>query len=267
MESVWHVEVIAGEVVHAPGAVRVSSRRFLKIGRAPTTDIRVAQSEVSNFHASLTLSPQRVVVRDLASDTGTWVNGVRIDRTELAPGDTVQVGHTVFRIHALDPTQTSEAASNPRPSIARRPTPTHAATAPSNQAPGKSLRPTVSGLRQAPAAPPFDFRNSATAHEAAPSPRKSPFEELTDPLNEISAPANANPTAATEATHELGPEGHETLKLKRQLGWSRRRNHLWVVSVTATIAAGLLIAMVWFDGRPRPGDATAAASIRSQGQP
>jgi pSer/pThr/pTyr-binding forkhead associated (FHA) protein len=53
---------------------------------------------VSREHARLTVSPRGgVVIEDLSSTNGIFVNSVRIDRHELRHGDLVTIGESQFR--------------------------------------------------------------------------------------------------------------------------------------------------------------------------
>jgi len=61
----------------------------------------VAESTVSRKHASVVRSGNDVLVRDLGSSNGTFVNGVKIATdTSLRPGDQVQFGQVRFRYEA-----------------------------------------------------------------------------------------------------------------------------------------------------------------------
>ena len=65
------------------------------IGREET-DLVISDIEVSRKHAYLELqSNNDVVIQDLASANGTYVNGKRINRRVLAPSDKVQIGQTL----------------------------------------------------------------------------------------------------------------------------------------------------------------------------
>lgn len=69
-----------------PGIVRT-------IGRATGADFIVDEALVSRVHCRLTaLANGELEVQDLESTNGTFVNGQRIERARLDPGDIVQVG-------------------------------------------------------------------------------------------------------------------------------------------------------------------------------
>lgn len=71
------------------------------VGRENATLTFAGESSLSRRHAELVRTGGSVVVRDLGSTNGTWVNGVRIQAEhELNPGDTVQFGAIRFRYEA-----------------------------------------------------------------------------------------------------------------------------------------------------------------------
>ncbi len=66
--------------------------RPLTIGRAPDNDVIVDNLAVSDHHARLYAEGDRLVIEDLSSLNGTYVNDARIERTTLRDGDTIQIG-------------------------------------------------------------------------------------------------------------------------------------------------------------------------------
>jgi two-component system cell cycle response regulator len=68
------------------------------VGRSPKTNLQLDEEEVSRNHAVFTNDGGRVLVRDLGSTNGTYVNDVIIrgDHT-LREGDLVKVGRTIFK--------------------------------------------------------------------------------------------------------------------------------------------------------------------------
>jgi hypothetical protein len=73
------------------------------IGRAPEMPISLVRDEtVSRRHAVISVGPTGVTIRDLESRNGVHVNGARVRTAALAPGATVQIGSTVFRMDPVD---------------------------------------------------------------------------------------------------------------------------------------------------------------------
>lgn len=70
----------------------------ITIGRKDDCDIRIPLAEVSRHHAKLTVTDEGVVVQDLGSANGTYVNNKRVKKQTLAAGDHVVVGPVVFTL-------------------------------------------------------------------------------------------------------------------------------------------------------------------------
>lgn len=66
------------------------------IGRDSGNQIQLHDTEVSRRHADVRRQGASLVVTDLASSNGTYVNGKRIAHHELASGDRLQIGSTLM---------------------------------------------------------------------------------------------------------------------------------------------------------------------------
>ncbi|MFH7340776.1 protein kinase [Streptomyces sp. KHY 26] len=81
-----------------------TGRASCVLGRARECEIRLApgQLEVSRRHCLIVVRPPHVVVRDLGSRNGTYVNGKLVDEArgewKLQHGDEVRVGSTVMHV-------------------------------------------------------------------------------------------------------------------------------------------------------------------------
>lgn len=64
----------------------------VEAGRDPAAPIFLDDITVSRHHAAFTVEGGGLVVRDLGSTNGTYVNGVRCDEAPLQPGDAVIIG-------------------------------------------------------------------------------------------------------------------------------------------------------------------------------
>jgi DNA-binding NtrC family response regulator/pSer/pThr/pTyr-binding forkhead associated (FHA) protein len=74
----------------------------LRIGALPDNDIVLDDGFVSSFHAQLFLRGERLVVRDLDSTNGTFVNGVRVVEAEVPVGAALRFGKTTVTVESKD---------------------------------------------------------------------------------------------------------------------------------------------------------------------
>lgn len=94
--------------------------RFL-IGRREGCDIRIAVASISREHCELRVEDGRLLIKDLGSSNGTYVNRQRVQEVQLSPGDLIAVGPAVFvtRIEGqpadIDPIKSYNAGSAPTP--------------------------------------------------------------------------------------------------------------------------------------------------------
>jgi hypothetical protein len=69
------------------------------MGRSSETDVVIDDPYASEFHLRLVSQENGMMLHDLGSTNGTYVNGRRVSApTELKRGDTIQVGKTVMEI-------------------------------------------------------------------------------------------------------------------------------------------------------------------------
>ncbi|MEM8872804.1 MAG: FHA domain-containing protein [Planctomycetota bacterium] len=89
------------------------SRPQTVIGRGDQCELRIPLGEVSRKHCRITVDAAGVVVSDLGSSNGTYVNGRRIQEEDLDPGDTVKIGSLVFVVQIDGSPSTDELAKDP----------------------------------------------------------------------------------------------------------------------------------------------------------
>ena len=78
------------------------------IGHAKNADIRLDDYSVADYHCRIDSVGDVLVVSDLGSVHGTFVNGARVMESVLSHGDELAVGLTTFLV---DVGQTSEESS------------------------------------------------------------------------------------------------------------------------------------------------------------
>jgi pSer/pThr/pTyr-binding forkhead associated (FHA) protein len=72
------------------------------IGRDESADIHLGDSWVGHFQCILDQEEGHLRVLDLGSRNGTFVNGRRVKRADLMPGDTLTIGRTDFVVYYED---------------------------------------------------------------------------------------------------------------------------------------------------------------------
>jgi pSer/pThr/pTyr-binding forkhead associated (FHA) protein len=79
------------------------------VGRQEGCQLRISSSQVSRRHCQLLEQQGALLVKDLGSSNGTFVNGRRIsDAQVLQPGDELSIGQVRFRIERLSPSSSSK---------------------------------------------------------------------------------------------------------------------------------------------------------------
>ncbi len=69
-----------------------------RLGRGTESDVCVEDRWVSRDHCEIDLVDDILIVRDLASKHGTFVNGCPVTEAELKPGDVLNIGLSRFRV-------------------------------------------------------------------------------------------------------------------------------------------------------------------------
>jgi predicted component of type VI protein secretion system len=92
--------------------------RPVTIGRAPDNDLSVDNLAVSSYHAKVYFEAGRMVIEDLNSLNGTFVNDLRVERATLHDGDKVHIGKHTIKVDtsgdAPVPWQSGRKAAAPR---------------------------------------------------------------------------------------------------------------------------------------------------------
>jgi hypothetical protein len=73
------------------------------VGRASDLDMVLVEDMVSRRHARIAVNESQIVIEDLGSTNGTFVNGEKISRAALKEGDRVLIGTSILKVVATDP--------------------------------------------------------------------------------------------------------------------------------------------------------------------
>lgn len=66
------------------------------IGRQTDCQIRIPSASISRHHCELTLADGKILLRDMGSSNGTYVNRQKIQQAQVAAGDLIGIGDMVF---------------------------------------------------------------------------------------------------------------------------------------------------------------------------
>ena len=72
------------------------------VGRSSDLDMVLVEEMVSRKHARITYEHESIVIEDLGSTNGTFVNGEKIKRVQLKEGDRVLIGTSILKVVAQD---------------------------------------------------------------------------------------------------------------------------------------------------------------------
>jgi pSer/pThr/pTyr-binding forkhead associated (FHA) protein len=82
--------------------LRLPTGSVKTLGRTARADFIVQAPLVSRLHCRLTAdASNQLVVEDLGSQNGTRVNGRKVDRATLKPGDRLTVGRVEFKVSQI----------------------------------------------------------------------------------------------------------------------------------------------------------------------
>ena len=73
------------------------------IGRVDDNTFQIAEASVSSHHCEVLLRGNEVVVRDLNSTNGTYINGEKITESVMKPGQILRLGQIEMRLETDTP--------------------------------------------------------------------------------------------------------------------------------------------------------------------
>jgi len=97
-------------------APTTADRSIVLIGRHPQCDVVIPLDAVSRRHCVLVESDNDLVIRDLGSRHGVWVNGRRVEESSLSIGDELAIGPVIVRVVDREDLAGSESRDDPEAS-------------------------------------------------------------------------------------------------------------------------------------------------------
>lgn len=71
---------------------------ILLFGRHAECDVQLNSKKVSRRHCCLAQVHDYLVIRDLGSTNGIWVNGQKVNESKVAPGDELVIGNFRYQV-------------------------------------------------------------------------------------------------------------------------------------------------------------------------
>src|SRR5215470_11150257 len=88
----------------------------VKIGKDPRSHLRVDDELASRMHAVIEVaSPSDITLIDLGNEPGTMVNGQRVNKCKIRPGDQVQIGSTLIVLEQAEAAAAAPPQAAPQP--------------------------------------------------------------------------------------------------------------------------------------------------------
>lgn len=84
------------------GEFPIAADREIFIGRSNELDVVLVEDMVSRKHARISWQSDALVIEDLGSTNGTFVNGEKVKRAKLKEGDRVLIGTSIVRVAAAE---------------------------------------------------------------------------------------------------------------------------------------------------------------------
>jgi FHA domain len=176
---------------------------IVKVGKDPRSHLRVDDELASRMHAVIEVaSPADITLIDLGNEPGTLVNGQRVNKCKIRPGDQIQIGSTLIVLENAEMAVAGNTAPMGQPVA---PTAPFAAV---EHAPASAGPPIPPPAPSAPAVAPNPFA-SVNPFASAPTATANPFSGV-NPF--AAAAAVAPPPPAVFAAH-AAPSGTPTAGL------------------------------------------------------
>ncbi len=87
------------------GEFPLRMEREIIVGRSSELDMVLVEDMVSRKHAKITTMGDQIVIQDLGSTNGTFVNGEKIKKVRLKEGDRILIGTSIIKLVAVDSSQ------------------------------------------------------------------------------------------------------------------------------------------------------------------
>ena len=101
-ESFDEIEGLLEPIEH-PGAPIVLTGKTLTVGRTSENDVCIPSNLISRHHARILMGPTGVIIEDVGSTNGCFVNGEQIRQRLMHDGDVLGLGALQYRLRTRSP--------------------------------------------------------------------------------------------------------------------------------------------------------------------
>jgi len=84
-------------------------------GRGYSNDVKIEDPSVSTNHAQIIVENGRVIIKDLGSMNGTYINGMPVTEAVIHPGESIRLGAVELLFEDDVPAIRTEVVTKPRP--------------------------------------------------------------------------------------------------------------------------------------------------------
>jgi hypothetical protein len=94
--SAYALKFISGK--YQGGEFPLKAEKQVVIGRSSELDMVLVEDMVSRKHAKISLAGGKIVIEDLGSTNGTFVNGEKVKQARLKEGDRILIGTSILKL-------------------------------------------------------------------------------------------------------------------------------------------------------------------------
>src|SRR5882724_3762114 len=99
-KAVLHFAIYRGDAFERREAI---AQDIVKVGKDPRSHLRVDDDLASRMHAVIEVAgPNDITLIDLGNEPGTMVNGQRVNKCKVRPGDQIQIGSTMIHLESAE---------------------------------------------------------------------------------------------------------------------------------------------------------------------
>src|SRR5688572_12035404 len=84
------------------GEFPLRMEREIVIGRSSDLDMVLVEDMVSRKHAKISTVGNQIVISDMGSTNGTFVNGEKVKKARLKEGDRILIGTSIIKLVSVD---------------------------------------------------------------------------------------------------------------------------------------------------------------------